>query len=54
MVEHIGLGIGRIDMRGVHVARYGREQVDVALRHGVRQAGRFADDQFVEGPVFDE
>ena len=54
VVEHIRFGIGRIDMCGVHVAGRGREQVDVALRDGVRQAGRLADDHFVEGAVLDK
>jgi hypothetical protein len=45
MVEHVRFGIGGIDMGGIHVARDDREQVDVALRYGVRQAGRLAEGQ---------
>ncbi len=53
MVEHVRFGVDGIDMRGVHVACDDREQVDVALRYGVRRAGRLAEGQLVEGPVLD-
>ena len=54
MVKHIRLGIDGIDMCGVHVSGRHREQVDVALRYGMRQTGRLADDHFVEGAILDK
>ncbi len=52
-VEEIGLRVGRVEMRRVHVARNDGEQFDVALGQRARQARRIADGEFVEGAVLD-
>ena len=51
-VEVAGLGIQRIDMRRVHVARDGGKQLDVALRDLAHQAGAVAHANPGEGMVF--
>ncbi len=54
MVEHIGAREIGVDMGGIDVTGDGREEVDVALRDGMGEAGGTADGEFVEGAVFED
>jgi hypothetical protein len=48
------LGVLLVDVRGVHIPRHHREQLDVLAAEGAGERGGLADDDLVERPVLDE
>ena len=53
LVEHVGFGIGGVEMGRVDVARHDREEVDIFLRQRPDRFGLIADTDLVEGSVLD-
>ena len=54
LVKHIGFGIIRIDMRGVHIAGHDGKQLYVIRCQSAVQHGAVTEAYFVVSPVFDE
>jgi len=53
-MENVRSRVGGVNVRGVEIAGYGCEQVNVALGYRVRQAGGVADSHLLECSIFDE
>ena len=53
LVEHVGFGIGSVQMRRIDIAGHYREEIDIFLRQRPDRGSLVAETDLVEGSVLD-